>query len=180
MTAFGFVTVMRNIKQHAVRIGILFALAAAYMSMFSYFWHQYTVHYGTHHPWFRNFAHKELARAIQKDYQNARWIFVPQIYGGVEQMMRFYLGFQPQPKIMTAVGAGKYESFKNILFTPEICPYPKLIDNKIITDSELYVYVNAPECHTYLDDKDKIDRIITWNDGNTAFEILRGKDALRQ
>ena len=67
----------------------------------------------------------------------------------------------------------------NIQFTPEICPFRKLIQEGGYKNSADYVFVNAPECHSkWLKKTDTVDKTIYWRDGLPAYEIIKGSNEL--
>ena len=119
----------------------------------------------------------KLAQAITKDYSQAKLVFVPELYGGVEQMFRFYVKYDPAGYQKDRLLSDKsHQRLGNIQFTPEICPFRKLILDGLYKNSPDYVFVNSPGCHAeWLTKDDRIDQTIYWRDGVPAYEIIKGK-----
>lgn len=174
--AYGMVKSFSFFSKNKLFIIIMPIFIFGYGWSFAYFLHQYFVHYEIHQPWSRNYAQKILALTIQKNYSQAKIVFVPELYGGVEQMFRFYLQFNPAQYQKERLLTDKsHQRFRNIQFTPEICPYPRLLQNGQYKNSPDYIFVNAPECRIkWLDENYLLIDEVKWKDGNPAYDIIKG------
>jgi len=179
VTAYGMSTLLPILRRNIwLKFGGVL-LSFFYVSFFGYFLHQYFVHFEYHQPWYRNYAHKVLAQTIKDNYSDAKIIFVPQIYGGVEAMIRFYDKFDPaQYQKDSLTMDKKAQHYKNIIYTAEPCPYPELLGKGKYINSPDYVFVDSPDCRPQIlkTDPNYIpDMTIYWKDTTPAYEVIKGK-----
>ena len=178
--AYGVVRTFNFFSKNKWFVVGLVAILACYSWFFAYYLHQYYVHFEYHRPWYRNFAHKILAQEISKNYSDAKIIFVPQVYGGVEAMMRFYFKFDPAAYHKDSLTMDKKsQHFLNMVFVAEKCPYPQLLESGQYVNSPDYIFVNSPECRQEIMKTNpdfKPDGVLYWKDLNPAFEIIKGKN----
>lgn len=177
ITAYGLFSLWAKLNKRRVFQALILVIGVGYSWFLTYFLHQYFVHYEVHQPWYRNYSQKGLALALGQRYAEARVIYVPQLYGGVEQLFRFYLQYDPvqfQKDRLTM--DMKNQRFRNIIYTPEICPFRKLLKEQQLADSQDIVFVDSPECQKLLWPDDRIEETITWKDGLPAYEIIKGKN----
>lgn len=172
--AFGLINIWKEYKNRRWFRSIGLSAVVIYCWMFFYFFHQYFVHYEIHASQYRNYAQKELAAILQKDYKSDKRIFVTTLYGGVEQMLRYYLDYDPVN--FAKLGYPKnvpYTGFDNILFVPDICPYPQLVSKIRKEYSGDLIIVNASECRGR-GIKEDIDSkaSVYWKDGSLAYYVV--------
>jgi len=177
IAAYGLIAIWKEYKSRSWFKWIGLCIMAIYGWMLFYFFHQYIIHYEIHASQYRNYAQKELATILRKDYKSDKRIYVTTLYGGAEQMLRYYLGYDPVD--FAKLGYPKnapYTGFDNILFVPDICPYPKLVAQIRKEYSGDLVFINAAECRSRgIDEVFPSTARAFWKDGSLAYYVIEVK-----
>lgn len=177
VTAYGMISLWAMFNKKRIFQVLILLIGVGYSWFLAYFLHQYFIHYEVHQPWYRNYAQKVLALTLTNRYAKARLIYVPQLYGGVEQMFRFYLKYDPvQFQKDRQTMDMKNQHFLNIIYTPEICSFRDLLKKQQLANHQDIVFVDSPECQRLFWPDDQIEDTIRWKDGLPAYMIIKGKN----
>lgn len=175
-TAFGFIRVYQWFLKNKVTILFFTLCLVMYIWNLSFFLHQYFVHFEVHQPWYRNFAQKQLALFLKENASSYEKVFISKRYGGTDQIIRFYLRYDPVKYQEEGSPRDKdYQGFGNLVFVPEKCPFPQLIQKGLIephgSPTGSYLFVNSAECEK--ESSGKEISIIQWQDQQVAYLIVR-------
>lgn len=122
---------------------------------------------------YRNSAQKELAQVLRSDYKKKTIIYIPKVYGGVEQMLRYYLKYDPVDQMNRGYPRDKdYTGFENIVFVPEACPYPDLLPTVGTSYTGTAVFVDSFDCRSR-NVSGQNESVVRWKDGTTAYYVIK-------
>lgn len=176
LTAYGFVRfALQILKKRTTGILVCVAIVGIYVWGIAYYLHQYYVHFGIHTPYWRNYAQKQLATALAQDFRTNKRIYVTKNTGGIEQMLRFYLDYDPVELAREGFPRDHdFSGFGNIIFVPNSCPYYDLISEIRTNFDGTIVFIDAPDCRKRLGIEEKViaERVVKWQDGEPAYHIV--------
>lgn len=141
---------------------------------FSYFLHQYFVHYDKHQAWYRGYVYKELVADLQKFYPNSKKIIITKSVGSPYIYILFYSKYEP--KKYQAEGSPldlDYTGFDKYYFVPLDCPLAGANEDEVVGQKGI-LYIDKGSCVTTAKNI-RVLSTINWKDGNPAFKIVEFK-----
>jgi 4-amino-4-deoxy-L-arabinose transferase-like glycosyltransferase len=127
-----------------------------------YYQHQYYIHQERHRPWYRGYAYKPLAEALQTLAPKYKKIIITKSHGSPYIHLLFYSKYNPST--YQAEGSLRdmdYKGFGKYIFVPETCSTQADMANLYVVKGECDVPKNF-----------KLVKTITWQDGTAAFKLI--------
>lgn len=155
----------------ALFIGIALLVIIAYE--FSYFMHQYFLHFDLHQPWYRGYAYKELVRDLNEYYPKYKKIVITKSNSSPYIYILFFSKYDPGK--YQAEGSPRdldYTGFDKYFFVPLDCSLNGGKNGEDEINGEIGVlYVDLGTCVTPLKNA-KVLKTVEWGDGSSAFKLM--------
>lgn len=152
-------------------LAILFLITVVYE--FSYFSHQYFVHFDSHQPWYRGYAYEELVNDLNRYYPKYKKIVITKSNSSPYIYILFYSKYNPQK--YQAEGSPRdldYTGFDKYYFVPLDCPLNGgKTGEDYVKGSPGILYVDTGTCITPTHNVKLLD-IVKWKDGSPAFKLM--------